>query len=41
MDMTNAYVLIADRGEIVGRPQLCATADAIPCTGTSDQNKSR
>jgi hypothetical protein len=39
--MTNVYVLIADRGEIVGRPQRRATADAMPCTGTPDQNKSR
>jgi acetyl/propionyl-CoA carboxylase alpha subunit len=51
--MTNACVLIADRGEIAARVvrvrQALGTklalgvseADATPCTGTPDQNKSR
>jgi acetyl/propionyl-CoA carboxylase alpha subunit len=51
--MTNARVLIADRGEIAVRViRACqalgtefapgvSEADATPCTGTPDQNKSR
>jgi len=50
--MTNAYVLIADRGEIAVRViRACqalgtelapgvSEADATPCTGTPDRNES-
>jgi hypothetical protein len=39
--MTNACVPIANRGEIAVRSQRRAAADAMPCTGIPDQNKSR